>query len=173
MSSTLNLAESSFVLIMNDLKRKLDDDAISAYDYWRQLKNMSEHLTFELEEAQKRAYSELSTKPADVLEVMGVSLRKGYAQWDFTQVTYAPYLSAKSKFELAQKELKGVEDTLKTMVMQKSKVMPSGVSDFESPADSSSDTLSLVDENTGECVSITLPSIKGYTKDSIVVKKVS
>ena len=144
-------------------------DSISLYEYWRFLKELNDIVTSLVDDAKPKAFSQLSTMPKDVLDQMGVTLRKGYAQWSFEGVTYAPYLSAKAEAEIANKKLKAIEDQLKTMAKQKEKVMPNGAEAFESEGKAQS--ISIVDKDTGECVDYSLPIVKGYTQDSISFKK--
>ena len=144
-------------------------DSISPYEYWRFLKELNDVVTSLVDDAQPKALSQLSTMPKDVLDQMGVTLQKGYAQWNFDGVTYAPYLSAKAETEIAKNKLKAIEDQLKTMAKQKEKVMPNGTEAFE--AEGKAQTITMVDNDSGECVDFSLPTVKGYTRDSISFKK--
>ena len=98
--------------------------------------------------------------------MMGVTVRKGYAQWDFSNITYSPYVEAKKAKEIADKRLKAIEDELKMYAKQNQNAMPSGAAAFE--AEGSSDAVQPFNAATGEVID--LPMVKGYTRDSIVVK---
>ena len=156
---------SQMLATLSDLKTS---DTITPFEYWRTLKGISDTVSSMVDEAQPAAVSYVSTLPKETLEVMGVSVRKGYAQWDFSNITYSPYVEAKKAKEIADKRLKAIEDELKMYAKQNQKAMPSGAAAFE--AEGSSDAVQPFNTATGEVID--LPLVKGYTRDSIVVKSV-
>lgn len=171
----VNAIISEVVKGINKLNSMVQSDTLNPYEYWKIVKDINEHTTIMLDEAQPKAVSFLSGKPADYLATIKVEVRKGYAQWDFSKVTYKPYLSANTDLLKAKTAVKDQEEFLKSLVKQQQKVMPNAVSLFENAGaldlEKQEEPMptEYIDQETGEVYS--LPTIKSYTRDSIVSKK--